>query len=150
LANQLIGKKMNGDIMSSLGLKPAERVRAFLEENEGSRYSVVEIYRELMNTPRHIPLSTLYRVLANLEKKNVIQKLSTDDGTRAVYEYTGGKKHGHLVCRKCSLTLPVCDEKLNEIISSIARKQQSEVVSSNLTIYTDCLTWRCKNKGHSR
>jgi len=135
--------------MNRTALRPAERVRAFLEENEGSRFSVLDIYVRLMNTPQRMPHSTLYRVLAYLEKKNVIQKLSADDGNRAVYEYTGGQKHEHLVCRKCGLTLPVSDAKLDEIITDIAEEQQSEVVSSSLTIYTDCLTWRCKNSGHS-
>ncbi len=114
----------------------------FFEKNKGKHYTAKALFQEISQTDHSVSSPSIYRLLKILESKNKIQRLATPDGAN-IYEMTDGKQHDHLVCSRCSKTIPLYEERIDNFLNSIARENNTQIEKRNLVIYVSCLGNQC-------
>ena len=62
--------------------------------------SAQELYQRLLSQNQKVGLTTIYRVLAELEAASEADSLTLEDG-ETKYRACGSHHHHHLVCQKC-------------------------------------------------
>ena len=94
----------------------------FLELPEGDHLSAEDLQELLLQNNIKISLATLYRTLKFLVLNSHLRELDFGEDHKH-YELNSQKKHHHLICNKCGLTIEFNDEKLIKLAKSTAEKQ---------------------------
>jgi Fur family ferric uptake transcriptional regulator len=94
-------------------------VREQLQASPGF-VSAQELYQELLGGGTKVGLTTIYRVLAELEQAGEADSLATEGG-EIKYRACGTHHHHHLVCNRCGraveIDLPGFEGAVREIAS---------------------------------
>lgn len=113
----------NPQELRSHGLKstlPRLRVLELFQTSAERHLSADEVYRTLNSSSEDIGLTTIYRVLSQLEAAGLLTRTGFQP-ERAVYELNDGRHHDHLVCSECG--------HVEEFEESIIEKRQHEVAA---------------------
>lgn len=113
----------NPQELRSHGLKstlPRLRVLELFQTSAERHLSADEVYRTLNSNSEDIGLTTIYRVLSQLEAAGLLTRTGFQP-ERAVYELNDGRHHDHLVCSECG--------HVEEFEESIIEKRQHEVAA---------------------
>lgn len=114
----------------------------FFENNKGKHFTARELFQEISQSDYSVSSPSIYRLLKVLETKKQIQRLATHDGA-SVYEMTDGKRHDHLICSRCSKTVPLYEKRIDSFLDSIAEENNTKIENRNLVIYVSCLGKNC-------
>lgn len=115
--------KMSVTNLKERGLKttiPRIKILEILETSDKRHLSVEDIYRILISQNIEIGFATIYRVLSQFEKSDIVIKLNFDN--QSVYELNRNEHHDHLVCVKCG--------KIEEFQDNIIEQHQQDVAKS--------------------
>lgn len=97
-----------------------------------------QIYNILINNGINISLATIYRVLTNFERNDIIEKHNFNN-EHAIYELVKqNEHHDHLICIKCHNVFEFIDEKIEHLQNEIAKANNFKIVSHSLNIYGIC------------
>ena len=132
----------NGEqVLAKVGLKatlPRVRILQHLQaaNDEHRHLSAEELYVRLLQSGERIGVSTIYRVLVNLEQAGLVTRHQFDQGavSRSVYELSFGEPHDHMICVDTDTVIEFRDPMIEARQREIAEAHGYEVVGRELVI----------------
>jgi Fur family ferric uptake transcriptional regulator len=103
-----------------------------------------EIHQQLQRDGEEVGLATVYRVLTQFEKSNIVIRHHFD-GDYAVYEINPQTHHDHLVCMVCGYVEEFFDETIEARQLEVARRLGHDLIDHSLSLFIRCKT--CKAQG---
>ncbi|MFL5960952.1 MAG: Fur family transcriptional regulator [Gaiellaceae bacterium] len=105
------------------GVRPTSRRLEVLQELARERDDVTaqQLWGRLRERDSRAGLATVYRTLALLSEKGVVDVLSHHGGEQC-YRLCGEAHHHHLVCERCHRVVEVEGCDLGEWLDSVARR----------------------------
>lgn len=100
--------------------------------------SAIEIEDALRASDRAVGRASIYRILDELERLHLVQKLQI--GQMARYEpiRTGHGHHHHLVCDNCGTVTPFTDNALETAIEKLSRRVPMRVDEHEIVLHGAC------------
>jgi Fur family ferric uptake transcriptional regulator len=103
--------------------------------------SVLEIEDALRASKRAIARASIYRILDELERLRLVQKVEVgQDMARYEPIRSGAGHHHHLVCDNCGTVTPFTDEGLESAIRKLSRRVPMEVAEHEIVLHGACRT----------
>ncbi len=139
---------MNDNELKRAGLsatQPRRLILDLLQQNPEAHLSAEEVYRRLLEQGETVGIATVYRVLGQFEKSNLINRHQFD-GTTSVYELNQGKHHDHIICNECGRVVEFIDEEIEQRQRNIAEQQGFHIDSHLLYIFGHCTNPDCRYK----
>ena len=125
--------------------KQKEEVIKFLENNKNKHLHVNDIQQGLENK---VGLTTIYRILNNLNVEGLITKKPIENDQGFCYKYNNEKncsdEHYHLICDKCDKVIHYENSKINKLCNSISNECDFKIRADKLTFYGICKN--CKER----
>jgi Fur family transcriptional regulator, ferric uptake regulator len=101
--------------------------------------SVLEIEDALRGQERPIARASIYRILDELERLRLVQKVQVgQDMARYEPMRTGEGHHHHLVCDNCGTVTPFTDEGLENAIRKLSRRVPMQVAEHEIVLHGAC------------
>jgi len=119
---------------------PRLAVLKAMEMNQSKHMSADDIYRYLFEHDRSLPMSTVYRVLAQFEQVGIVERHSFDaERTKHVYELNDHEHHDHMICIKCRSVHEFVDLEIESRQLEIAKGLGFELTDHSLNMYGVCV-----------
>jgi Fur family ferric uptake transcriptional regulator len=136
-----------GDGLKHCGLKNTKHRSQILEILEQSSQPIAakEVYLKMKEKEISVDLSTIYRALETLAKKNLATKLTISEDSRTLFEYNRMLHRHYLVCIGCKKILPINYCPLKRYEETLAKETNYTILRHRLNIYGYCP--ECKEKG---
>jgi Fur family ferric uptake transcriptional regulator len=101
--------------------------------------SVLEIEDSLRGGKRPIARASIYRILDELERLHLVQKVQVGQ-EMARYEpvRSGQGHHHHLVCDNCGTVTPFTDENLETAIRRLSSRLPMQVAEHEIVLHGAC------------
>jgi Fur family ferric uptake transcriptional regulator len=101
--------------------------------------SALEIEDELRKGERRVGRASIYRILDQLERLHLVQRVQLGHET-ARYEpiRTGAGHHHHIVCDTCGVVTPFSDEQLEDAIASLSNRLPMRVAEHEIVLHGAC------------
>jgi Fur family transcriptional regulator, ferric uptake regulator len=117
----------------------ARRVLLELLDSQTCARSVIEIEDALRGSERPIGRASIYRILDELERLHLVQKVQVGQAM-ARYEPIRGhdEHHHHLVCDNCGVVLPFTDSGLETAIKALSRRVPIDVTEHEIVLHGAC------------
>lgn len=130
---------MTLDDLKTKGIKLTRHKIAIWELfNNYKHLDANQIYTLLSNQNIAIGIATIYRILINFEKHNIIDKHNFNN-EQSTYELKiTNNHHDHLICIKCNIVSEFYSEEIEKLQQQIAKKNQFNIVNHSLNIYGIC------------
>lgn len=113
----------------------------------GTHLTANEVFSRAQQQGIQVSLSTVYRVLNDLESRGDITTMTGDHGKR--YESAStAEDHDHLICLKCGLTIEFVDDFIRGLGKSVAQRKGYEHKSSRFDILGLCGDCKVKREAH--
>jgi Fur family ferric uptake transcriptional regulator len=109
-----------------------------LLDNQHCALSAIEIEDALRARERPVGRASIYRILDELERLHLVQRLQI--GQMARYEpiRTGDGHHHHLVCDSCGTVTPFTDNALETAIEDVSRRVPMRVADHEIVLHGAC------------
>lgn len=128
--------------LKNAGLKvtqPRVAILRLLEQASQKHLTADDLYRQANDEGIAISLGTIYRVLAQFEAAQLIQKHVFDDGSgrpaQACYELAVDDHHDHMVCVDSGEVIEFYDPEIEARQEEIAKAHGYEIVDHALVMY---------------
>jgi len=124
---------------NKLKLTPRRRavIRLFMESCV--RLKPLEVYKALKRKIKPLGLPTVYRILDELCKIGIINRLQTDDGQLCYVFRVSPNEHLHyFLCRKCNKVKEVTHCNFKDISRYIEKKLSAKVEAHQLQVEGLC------------
>lgn len=110
-----------------------------LLDSQTCALSAIEIDDALRRSERPVGRASIYRILDELERLHLIQKLQVGQAM-ARYEpiRTGAGHHHHLVCDNCGTVTPFTDPDLENAIKNLSRRVPMRVEEHEIVLHGAC------------
>jgi Fur family ferric uptake transcriptional regulator len=110
-----------------------------LLDTQACALSAIEIEDALRKRKRPIGRASIYRILDELERLHLVQKLQVGQAM-ARYEpiRTGEGHHHHLVCDNCGTVTPFTDPNLETAIKKLERRMPMHVADHEIVLHGAC------------
>jgi Fur family transcriptional regulator, ferric uptake regulator len=119
------------------GLKPTlprlEILRAFRSGDHG-HVTAAELYLAFQKSGNAIGISTVYRVLADLETHGIIQRIQIGSG-KARFELARAGRHFHIVDVRGGDIVELADEALLARLDQLVADEGYRIVDVQLNVY---------------
>ena len=133
------------EMLAGKGLKNTKTRALVLEilDHAPNPMTVDEIFLLLKKNEPSTNLSTVYRTVDTLVKKEFVNKTTLMDDSRSRYEYNRMEHRHLLICTGCSRTVPIENCPVEEYAVSLCSGKGFELTGHRLEIYGICSD--CKN-----
>ena len=115
--------------------------QALLEllDSQTCALSAIEIEDALRAGERPVGRASIYRILDELERLHLVQKLQVGQAM-ARYEpiRSGEGHHHHLVCDNCGTVMPFTDTDLENAIKKLSRRVPMHVAEHEIVLHGAC------------
>ena len=115
--------------------------QALLEllDSQTCALSAIEIEDALRASERPVGRASIYRILDELERLHLVQKLQVGQAM-ARYEpiRSGEGHHHHLVCDNCGTVMPFTDTDLENAIKKLSRRVPMHVAEHEIVLHGAC------------
>ena len=117
----------------------ARRAVLDLLDSQTCALSALEIEDALRVGQRPVGRASVYRILDELERLHLVQKLQVGQAM-ARYEpiRTGAGHHHHLVCDNCGTVTPFTDNALETAIENLSRRVPMRVADHEIVLHGAC------------
>ena len=115
--------------------------RAVLEllDSQACALSAVEIEDALRTSERPVARASIYRILDELERLRLIQKVQVGQAMTRYEPVRGGDEHHHhLVCDSCGTVIPFSDSRLESAIRDLSRRVPMRVAEHEIVLHGEC------------
>jgi Fur family ferric uptake transcriptional regulator len=117
----------------------ARRVLLELLDSQTCALSAVEIEDALRTSERPVARASIYRILDELERLGLIQKVQVGQAMARYEPVRGGQEHHHhLVCDSCGTVIPFSDSRLESAIQEISRRVPMRVAEHEIVLHGEC------------
>ncbi len=101
--------------------------------------SALEIEGALAGGDRRVSRASVYRILEELERIGVVQRVDVGDGVSRFEAVRHGRgHHHHLVCDRCGRLEPFADEGLERAIKRLSERVPLEVSEHEVVLHGAC------------
>jgi Fur family ferric uptake transcriptional regulator len=101
--------------------------------------SVLEIEDALRAGERPIARASIYRILDELERLRLVQKVEVGQDMARYEPLRGGDgHHHHLVCDSCGTVTPFTDDGLESAIDELSRRMPMQVADHEIVLHGAC------------
>lgn len=118
------------------------RILEYLKSQSSRTVDVNEIRRAMAEEGNEVNITTIYRYLDKLTSDGTVMKYVAENGTRAVYQYVGERRHCedhlHLQCTKCGCIIHLDCRFMDEIAEHVLREHGFSIQCRNSIIYGLC------------
>lgn len=141
--NIILGGEVRVDIVLQLkaaGLKitgPRVKIFNLLAQTPIRHWSVEALYQALCAQGEEISLATVYRVLTQFEKVDLVNRHRFESGY-AVFELAELNHHDHLVCTQCGNVEEFVDSIIEDRQQMVAQKAKYILTGHALNLYGVC------------
>ena len=117
----------------------ARRAVVDLLDSQPCALSAVEIEDALRAGKRRVARASIYRILDELERLDLVQKVDVGQAM-ARYEPVRGDSghHHHLVCDSCGAVMPFTDPELERAIKKTSRRVPIDVAVHEIVLHGAC------------
>jgi Fur family ferric uptake transcriptional regulator len=113
----------------------------------GFHLTAGDVYRRAREEGLQVSLSTIYRVLSDLQADGNVSTVAGEHGKR--YEARDSEHdHDHLICVKCGLTIEFEDDLIRGFGKTLAQRKGYEHKSSRFDIFGICGDCKSKDEDH--
>jgi Fur family ferric uptake transcriptional regulator len=110
-----------------------------LLDSQACALSALEIEDSLRAGGRPVARASIYRILDELERLDLVQKVQVGhDMARYEPIRTGAGHHHHLVCDRCGTVTPFTDEPLEDAIRKLSRRVPMQVAEHEIVLHGAC------------
>lgn len=128
-------------VLAQNGHHTGQARRALLEllDSQACALSAIEIEDALRVGQRPVGRASIYRILDELERLHLVQKLQIGQAM-ARYEpiRSGEEHHHHLVCDNCGTVTPFTDNNLESAIKSLSSRVPMRVDEHEIVLHGAC------------
>ncbi len=130
-------------VLERRGLRPTSQRVAIVSEllQERDDVTAQRLYERMRSKGARIGLATVYRTLAVLRERGVVDTLTHRPG-ELCYRLCADEHHHHLVCSSCHRVVELGDCDLEPGLESIARKHGFVATGHRLEVTGLCATCR--------
>ena len=118
-----------------------ENILKILYEKRDSKtekhLSPEEIFTLSRKNGKSASLSSIYRILAFLEKEGFVLPIEGDKSGRR-YEIAGGRHHDHIICTECQQILEFRNDEIEELQDKVADEYKARLVSHDMRLFVIC------------
>ena len=118
------------------------RILDYLIAQSGRTVDVNEIKRAMAHDGNDVNITTIYRYLDKLTADGSVMKYVAENGTRAVYQYVGQKRHCdehlHMQCTKCGCIIHLDCHFMDEIADHVLKEHGFHIQCRNSISYGLC------------
>jgi Fur family transcriptional regulator, ferric uptake regulator len=128
-------------VLTRSGRRSGQARRALVEllDTHACARSVLEIEDELRAGKRPVARASIYRILDELERLRLVQKVQVGhDMARYEPVRTGDGHHHHLVCDSCGTVTPFTDDGLEDAIRKLSRRVPIRVAEHEIVLHGAC------------
>ncbi len=129
--------------LAAAGYRRGAARKAVLEllDREHCALSAFDIEDALRDGDRAVGRASIYRILDQLERLRLVQRVETGQGV-VRYEASRGEHghHHHLVCDRCGRLVPFADEELEQTIHDLSKRVPFEVSDHEIVLHGSCTT----------
>jgi Fur family transcriptional regulator, ferric uptake regulator len=128
-------------VLAKSGHHSGQARRALLEllDAQPCALSALEIEDELRNGKRPVARASIYRILDELERLQLVQRVQVgQDITRYEPVRRGAGHHHHLVCESCGTVTPFSDAALEDTIRKLSRRLPMRVAEHEIVLRGAC------------
>ncbi|MDE6978973.1 MAG: transcriptional repressor [Helicobacter sp.] len=113
-----------------------ENILKILYEH-GGHLSPDEIFAMSRQNNKGASLSSIYRILAFLEKEGFVLSIEVDTNGRR-YEVAGGFHHDHIICMECRNIIEFYDEEIERLQEKLTDSYGARLVSHDMRLFVIC------------
>lgn len=127
------------DVGRGLGrLTPQRRLVMEYLEREPGHVTAEELHARIRRGGEAVSQATVYRALKLLAGAGVVAELAFGDGA-VRYELADARsRHGHLVCRRCGMSVEFDDRTMEAHVARIGREHGFVLAGGNACLYGLC------------
>jgi Fur family ferric uptake transcriptional regulator len=128
-------------VLADSGLRTGQARQALVAQldSQTCARSVLEIEDALRASRRPIARASIYRILDELERLRLVQKVQVgQDMARYEPTRTGEGHHHHLVCDNCGTVTPFTDDGLESAIRKLSRRVPMQVAEHEIVLHGAC------------
>jgi Fur family ferric uptake transcriptional regulator len=100
--------------------------------------SAIEIEDALRASERPVGRASIYRILDELERLQLVQKLQIGQMARYEPVRSGAGHHHHLVCDTCGTVTPFTDNALENAIKNLSHRVPMRVAEHEIVLHGAC------------
>ncbi|HMH46132.1 MAG TPA: transcriptional repressor [Solirubrobacteraceae bacterium] len=130
-------------VLADSGRHSGQARQALLEllDSQTCARSALEIEESLRAGERPVARASIYRILDELERLQLVQKVQVgQDMARYEPMRSGDGHHHHLVCDSCGTIMPFTDEGLEDAIRELSRRVPMQVAEHEIVLHGSCRT----------
>jgi Fur family transcriptional regulator, ferric uptake regulator len=127
--------------LAAAGRRPGGARRAVLEllDSETCALTAMEIEDALRGGRRGVSRASVYRVLDELERLHLVQRVETGQAMVRYERSRGGTDHHHhLVCDECGVVMPFFDPGLEQAIARLSETVPLRVSEHEIVLHGAC------------
>jgi Fur family ferric uptake transcriptional regulator len=128
-------------VLADSGRHSGQARQALLEllDSQTCARSALEIEESLRESERPVARASIYRILDELERLQLVQKVQVgQDMARFEPMRSGDGHHHHLVCDSCGTIMPFTDEGLEDAIRKLSRRVPMQVAEHEIVLRGSC------------
>jgi Fur family ferric uptake transcriptional regulator len=128
-------------VLAAAGHKRGGARRAVLELLDGQTCALtaLEIEDALREARRRVSRASVYRILDELERLDLVQRVDTRQAMVRYERVRASKEHHHhLVCDHCGLVMPFSDESLERAIGKLSERVPLSVSEHEIVLHGSC------------
>jgi Fur family ferric uptake transcriptional regulator len=116
----------------------ARRALVELLDSQSCALSAIEIEDALRRGERPVARASIYRILDELERLGLIQKLQVGQSMARYEPIRHEGHHHHLVCDSCGTVIPFSDSRLESAIQELSRRVPMRVAEHEIVLHGEC------------
>jgi Fur family ferric uptake transcriptional regulator len=121
----------------------ARRAVVELLDSQSCALSALEIEDALRTGRRRVARASIYRILDELERLELVQKVEVGQAMARYEPLRGGNgHHHHLVCDSCGAVMPFTDPELERAIKKTSRRVPIDVAVHEIVLHGACADCR--------
>ncbi len=128
-------------VLAESGHHSGQARRALLQLLDSQRcaLSAIEIEDALRKSRRPVARASIYRILDELERLRLVQRVQVGQDTTRYEPQRGGEgHHHHLVCESCGAVTPFTDQGLEDAIHRLSRRLPMRVAEHEIVLRGAC------------
>jgi Fur family ferric uptake transcriptional regulator len=128
-------------VLADNGHRAGQARRALVQQldSQSCAHSVLEIEDALRTSGRPVARASIYRILEELERLRLVQKVQVGQDMARYEPIRGGDgHHHHLVCDNCGTVTPFTDEGLESAIRKLSRRVPMQVAEHEIVLHGAC------------
>jgi Fur family ferric uptake transcriptional regulator len=109
----------------------------------GGHVTAAQLLSEARRTYPYVDASTVYRTLTAAKELRLVSETSLGVGDH-LYEWLGGDRHHHLICRSCGAMASLDETHLDALAASLERETGFQADLDHIAIFGLCRDCKAK------